>query len=324
MKVLVTGGTGFVGSHSVRALLAAGHQVRLLVRNRAKASVQGVELADGDVTDRAAVERAVAGCDAVLHAASVYSYKTSMNAEIRRVNVAGTRIVLEAGLAAGCNPVVHVSSTVALVGGTPRGGTLSAKSPIGGNFGVYARSKRDSEIVARELQEGGKPVAITYPGGVWGPEDPYLGESSVMAMQMVRGFAPLTTTGRMHVVDVRDVAQVHARLMKRHERPMRYPAFGHAVRHCDLQRMVCRAAGVSRPNLPVPPWFAWMNIPFFWLIAQAGVHWSASPDGAYYTSRDNGTDNSTTERELGVAFRPAEESIRDTVAWLKAAGHLRA
>jgi len=323
MKVLVTGGTGFVGSHSVRALLAAGHQVRLLVRNRAKASIQGVELSDGDVTDRAAVERAVAGCDAVLHAASVYSYRSSMYGEMRRINVAGTRIVLEAGIAAGCNPVIHVSSVVALLGGTPRGGTLSAESPVGAPFGVYMRTKRDSEVVARELQGRGHPVVITYPGSVWGPEDPYLGESSDMAMQMARGLVPLTTTGRIHIVDVRDVAQVHARLMKRHERPMRYPAFGHAVRHCDVQRMVCRAAGVSRTNLPVPPWFAWMNIPFFWLIARAGVHWSASPDGAYYTSRDNGVDNSATERALSVAFRPAEESIRDTVAWLKAAGHLR-
>lgn len=323
MKVLVTGGTGFVGSHSVRALLDAGHHVRLLIRDRARARVQGVELAEGDVIDQAAVEKAVAGCDAVLHAASVYSLQRRKYAAVRRVNVAGTKTVLEAGLAAGCNPVVHVSSVVALLGGTPRGGVLHAESPLGDPFGVYARSKRDSDIVARELQARGRPVAITYPGSVWGPDDPYLGESCVMAMQTARGLAPLTTTGRMHIVDVRDVAQVHARLMQPHDRPMRYPAFGHAVRHCDVLRMVCRAAGVSRPNLPVPPWFAWLNIPFFWLVAMAGVHWSTSPDGAYYTSRDYGADNGATERALGVAFRPAEESIRDTVAWLKAAGHLK-
>jgi hypothetical protein len=63
-------------------------------------------------------------------------------------------------------------------------------------------------------------------------------------------------------------------------------------------------------------------IPLFWLIARAGVHWANSPDGAWVTWRDNGVDVSATERELGVAFRPAGEAIRDTVAWLKAAGHL--
>lgn len=323
MKVLVTGGTGFVGSHTVRALLAAGHQVRLLVRDRARVAAKDVDVADGDVTDKAAVERAVADCDAVLHAASVYSLRSAKYAEMRRVNAAGTRIVLEAGLAAGCNPVVHVSSVVALLGGTPRGGVLGADSPVGAPLGVYAKSKRDSELVARGLQAKGSPVIITYPGGVWGPEDPYLGESSQLAMQMAAGLMPLTTTGRMQIADVRDVAQIHARLMKPQDGPKRYPALGHGVRHCDVQSMVCRAAGVRRPNFPAPPIVAALNIPLFWLIARAGIHWAASPDGAWLTWRDNGTDNGVTERELGVTFRPAEDSIRDTVAWLKAAGHLR-
>lgn len=323
MKVLVTGGTGFVGSHSVRALLAAGHQVRLLARDGARVPFKNVEIALGDVTDKPAVEKAVAGCDAVLHAASVYSVRRAKYAEMRRVNAAGTRIVLEAGLAARCNPVVHVSSVVAMLGGSPRGSALGADSPVGDPVGVYAGTKRESEIVARELQAKGHPVAITYPGSVWGPEDPYLGESSTMALQMARGLSPLTTSGRLQVVDVRDVAQVHARLMKPHDGPMRYPALGHAVRHCDLQRMVCRAAGVQRLNLPVPPVVAALNIPFFWLVAMAGIHWSTSPEGAYYTWRDHDADNSVTKRSLGVSFRPAEESIRDTVAWLKAAGHLR-
>ncbi|HEU0306044.1 MAG TPA: NAD-dependent epimerase/dehydratase family protein [Lysobacter sp.] len=322
MQVLVTGGTGFVGSHSVRALLAAGHRVRLLARDPARASVSGVEVASGDVTDPDAVRRAVAGCDAVLHAASVFSVKRAKYAEMRRVNVTGTRTVLEAGLAAGCNPVVHVSSVVALLGGTPRGGTISADSPVGDPFGVYAKTKRDSELVARELQAQGRPVLTTYPGSVWGPDDPYLGESSMMAMQAARGFTPMTSTGRMQIVDVRDVAEVHARLMRPHAAPARYAAFGHAVRHCDMHRMVCRAAGVARLNLPVPPLLAITGLPLFWLVALAGVHWSTSPDGAWLTWRDNGVDNDATTRALGVRFRPAEDAIRDTVTWLKATGRL--
>ncbi|MDH4093908.1 MAG: NAD-dependent epimerase/dehydratase family protein [Betaproteobacteria bacterium] len=323
MKVLVTGGTGFVGQHSVRALLAAGHEVRLLARDAARVPFKDVEVGLGDVTDAAAVGKAVAGCDAVLHAASVYSMRSSRYAEMRRVNTAGTRIVLEAGLAAGCNPVVHVSSVVALLGGTPRGGVLGADSPVGDPLGVYSKTKRDSELVARQLQAQGRPVAITYPGSVWGPGDPYLGESSTMAVQMAKGLLPLTTTGRMQVVDVRDVAEVHARLMKPLHGPKRYPAFGRAIRHCDLQRMVCRAAGVSRLNLPAPPWVAAANVPFLWLVARLGIHWSSSPDGAYYTSRDHAVDNSVTERELGVTFRLVEDAVRDTVDWLKSAGHLR-
>jgi nucleoside-diphosphate-sugar epimerase len=100
MKVLVTGGTGFVGSHSVRALLAKGHQVKLLARNPKRVEMKDVDVAAGDVTDRAAVAKAVAGCDAVLHCASIYSLEARKNAEMLRVNVGGTRNVLEAGVAA--------------------------------------------------------------------------------------------------------------------------------------------------------------------------------------------------------------------------------
>jgi len=231
--------------------------------------------------------------------------------------------VLEAAIAAGCNPVVHVSSVVALLGGTPRGGTLSADSPVGAPFGVYMGTKRDSEIVARDLQVRGHPVVTTYPGSVWGPDDPYLGESSVSALQMARGLVPFTSLGRMQVVDVRDVAAVHAQAMKRHDAPKRYTALGHAVTHADVQRMVCAAAGVKRLNLPAPASMVVTAIPFFWLVARAGVHWADTPDGAWLTWRDNDTDDSGTRRELGVTFRPAQESIRDTVAWLKAAGHLK-
>jgi len=323
MKVLVTGGTGFVGSHIVRALLASGHEVRLLARSPSRVSLQGVEVAEGEVTDATAVGKAVAGCDAVLHAASVYSLQWKKHAEMRRVNVAGTRLVLEAGLAAGCNPVVHVSSLVALLGGTPRGGVISAESPVGNPMGVYAKTKRDSELVARELQAKRHPVIITYPGSVWGPQDPYLGESSVMALQMARGFVPLTTTGGFSLVDVRDVAAVHAGLMHPHDGPKRYPALGRYVRHCDLQRMVCEAAGVRRLNLPLPTLLVMANLPFFQLLGAAGLHWANSAEGAYITWRDNRADNGVSERELGVNFRPVQDTVRDTVTWLKAAGQLR-
>jgi dihydroflavonol-4-reductase len=323
MKVLVTGGTGFVGSHSVRALLDVGHAVKLLVRDPARVPFKGLEMARGEVTDANAVAKAIAGCDAVLHCASVYSYDPRKDAEMLRVNVAGTRNVLEAGLAAGCNPVVHVSSLVALIGGTPRGRTLSADSPVGEPLGVYPRTKRDSELIARALQDKGHPVLISYPGSVWGPDDPYFGESAFIAQQIALGKVPLSSRGKFGVVDVRDVAAVHARAMKPHAGPARYGAFGRAVRHCDLHRMVCEAAGVRRVNIALPTPMVLSAVPVFRLLAAAGAHLPNSAEGAYLTWRDHPVDNGASERELGVRFRPVEDSVRDTVAWLGAAGHLR-
>jgi dihydroflavonol-4-reductase len=103
MRVLVAGGTGFVGSHTVAALVEGGHQVRLLVRDRQRVipalAPLGLQAADldtvvGDVTDPAAVQGAVRGCEAVVHAASVYSLDSRDAGRIRQVNVRGTDVVL--------------------------------------------------------------------------------------------------------------------------------------------------------------------------------------------------------------------------------------
>jgi nucleoside-diphosphate-sugar epimerase len=179
MRVLVTGGTGFVGSHTVAALVAGGHEVRLLVRDRHRVAPAvaplGLQAGDldtivGDVTDPAAVEEAVRGCEAVVHAGSVYSLDSRDAGRIRQVNVRGTDLVLGTAHRAGLDPIVYVSSIVALL---PAGGqTLTADSPPGRPPGPYLGSKAEAERVARRYQEAGAPVVITYPATVLGPHDP--------------------------------------------------------------------------------------------------------------------------------------------------------
>ncbi len=128
MKVLVTGGTRFVGSHSVAALVSRGHQVRLLVRSRDQVArslsplgVADVESVAGDVTVPQAVEEALAGCDAVLHAAAVYSFDARAVARVRETNVRAAEIVLGTAVRMGLDPLVHVSSYTALLPPTPPG-----------------------------------------------------------------------------------------------------------------------------------------------------------------------------------------------------------
>ena len=330
MKVLVTGGTGFVGSHSVRALLDEGHAVRLLVRNPARVGPAleplgvdpaRVEVATGDVTDVPAVRAALQGCQGVLHAASVYALGNRKREEMLRVNVAGTRLVLEEGLAAGCNPVVHVSSIVALVGGPDR--TLTEQSPLGRPVGTYLTTKRDADALARALQERGEPVVISYPGGVWGPHDPYLDESCQMVRHIVSGLAPNRIDAGFGIVDVRDAALVHARAMKRHDRPARYPALGRYVTFGALHRMVCEAASVRRLTLPTPVLALRVLVPVLALLERLGLHLPAASDASWILANDHRVDNTVSERELGVTFRPVEEAVRDTVSWLAAEGHLR-
>ena len=134
MKVAVTGGMGFVGSHTVAALVRSGHQVRLLVRSADRVApaleplgVRDVDVALGDVTDREAVERALDSCEPVVHCASVYSFDPRMDAAIRKTNVAGTELVLEIASHLGLNPIIHVSTYLALI--AEKGTILTATAP---------------------------------------------------------------------------------------------------------------------------------------------------------------------------------------------------
>jgi dihydroflavonol-4-reductase len=187
LLVLVTGGTGYVGSHSIAALARAGHRIRVPARSPdgigatlGPLGVDGVETAIGDVTEPAAVEGALEGCEAVLHAASVFSLDPRKAAEMRSVNVRGTDIVLGSAHRLGLDPIVHVSSELALL--PPADGeVLTPDSPVGRPRWAYCRSKADSELVARRYQALGAPIVSVMPAAVWGPHDPRFGEGVTLA-----------------------------------------------------------------------------------------------------------------------------------------------
>src|SRR5262249_30278225 len=170
-------GTGCVGSHAGAALVLAGHQVRVLARSPervpaalAPLGIDEFDTAVGDVTDAVGVERALEGCDAVLHAASVFSMDARRADEVRAVNVRGTETVLGAGHRLGLDPIVFVSSELALLPPTD-GAVLTAASPVGQTRWAYSRSKADSERVSRRYQSLSAPIVSVMPAAVWGPHD---------------------------------------------------------------------------------------------------------------------------------------------------------
>ncbi len=257
MRVLVTGGTGFVGAHTVQALVEAGHSVKLLVRDPARIEpalgplgVSGLEYVTGDVTDADAVGKALDGCEAVVHCASVYSN----DPRARERNTGDQPCRCDDGTRSGgrgrVDPIVHVSSIVALLPAPGR--RMTEDGPVGKSGPPYAASKQEQERYARELQERGARFVITYPGSVWGPHDPYDGESTMLARNFKRGLVPFVPMGQLAVVDVRDVADAHARLMEPGKGPRRYVLGGNNVRIGALVKGTCAAAGVRRPRIPIP------------------------------------------------------------------------
>ncbi|MET9001561.1 SDR family NAD(P)-dependent oxidoreductase [Amycolatopsis sp. NPDC004169] len=214
MLVAVTGGTGFLGAHTVRALLRHGHRVRLLARrpDRVAAALaplgvapDAVDVVEGDVTDPAAAARLVSGVDGLLHAAGVYTFDPRRRAALRRVNEHGTEVVLAAALAARVGRLVHVSTVGTLYPTTAP--AIGPGSPLGRSREPYLASKTAAERIARRYG-----AVVTRPPALLGPHDPHLGDQNARLRDLLRGLMPLWPTGGLPLGDVRDNAELHARL----------------------------------------------------------------------------------------------------------------
>ncbi|GAB3159569.1 SDR family NAD(P)-dependent oxidoreductase [Amycolatopsis stemonae] len=214
MLVAVTGGTGFLGAHTVQALLRHGHRVRLLARrpDRVAAALgplgvapDAVDVVAGDVTDPAAAARLVSGVDGLLHAAGVYTFDPRRRAELRRVNEHGTEVVLAAARDAGTGRIVHVSTVGTLYPAATA--SIGPDSPPGASREPYLASKTAAERIARRYG-----AVLTRPPGLLGPHDPHLGDQNARLRDLLRGLMPLWPAGGLPLGDVRDNAELHARL----------------------------------------------------------------------------------------------------------------
>lgn len=326
MRVLVTGGTGFVGGWTAKAIADAGHSVRFLVRNpaRLKTSVAklGVDVSDfavADISDRDSVREALNGCDAVVHSAALVATDPRETSRMLSTNMAGAQNVLGQAVELGMDPIVHVSSFTALF--RPNLATLSADLPVAGGTDGYGQSKAQIEIYARGLQDAGAPVNITYPGMVLGPPvGDQFGEAgegvrSALWMHVIpgRGAAWL-------IVDVRDVAALHAALLESGRGPRRY-----CGRSSDsgarARENSGRVAGTTMLAVPVPDSAlrvagsvldqAGPYLPFNTPFTAAGMQ--------YYTQMPE-SDDSPSEKELGITYRDPRDTVADTVTALRGLG----
>lgn len=330
MRVAVTGGTGFVGSHSVAELLRAGHAVTLLVRSRDRVDpalgpfgfgLTDVAIVEGDVTDTAAVERLLEGSEAVLHGAAVFSSDPRAAAAIRATNVRATEVVLGAATRLGVGRIVYVSSIVSLIG--THGATLGPDSEPTEPHGVYASSKADSERIARRFQAAGAPVVISYPAFVMGPDDPYVGESNAFLRDILQGRRRILISGTCPTSDVRDVARLHARLVAGPLAHTRYVAPTTAPTIDELLRVMREKTGRRIPVLVLPERMVRGGlIALGKAVALVGLHSPWSAEGASFFGLSHQVEHSRTQSEFGLEPTPFEQTLADSIAWLAAHEHV--
>lgn len=322
MLVSVTGGTGFVGAHSVAAIVRAGHRVRLLVRDESTVDKalapldvdhNAVDVVVGDVLVETSVARLVRGTDAVLHAASVYSFDSRQRSVMLETNARGTELVLDTARRAGVGPIIYTSSVGALF--PARGKVISTDSPVGEAREAYLRSKAAAETIARRHQAEGAPVVITYPPALLGPHDPKLGDQATRLRNVLRGLMPIWPRGGLPLGDVRDTAALHASLLNPGANGNRHFGPGAYLSTKDYVRALRRITGRTLPAVFLP---ARPMLPIGLLADALQKFWPwriPAEYGAIYTAMcaTRVDENASTN---GIPARPVPESMRDMVRWL--------
>ena len=322
MRVFVTGGTGFVGKPTVSRLVEGGHEVRCLVRRTSttgELEELGCELAYGDVTDEASVLEGMRGCGWVVNLANVYSFWEPDKGLYRRVNVEGTRNVMEAALEAGVSKVVHVSSFV-VWGRSSVQGPFDEDTPMESTrFTEYARSKYEGDLIVWELyRERRLPVVVLYPGTLLGAGNPKA------SGQYVRELIERRIPGRMFEgsaftwVHVDDVAEAIARvLQKEGNEGERYLIGKHALTMGELTRVVCEVSGAPLPRWRLPDPVAMATAALLTKAADLSgrpPYMGMSTDLMRNTKEGAVFDGSKAERELGLGYTPIRTAIEEEVA----------
>ena len=323
---LVTGATGFVGSHLVRALRRRGRTVRALVRegtDSAALSALGVEVVPGDVTDLDGLRAAAHGAERVFHVAGFVSFLAEERKRLEAVNVGGVKNALVAAREGGAKVVVVTSSVAAVGGGT---GTAEAdeSQPWHGDESLgYAATKHGGEALAMAAgRKGGMKVVCVNPSIVLGPADPrpslgggyviLAGKGLKVCVSMVQAF-----------VDVRDVAEGHILAAEAGKSGERYIL---STANLPMKAFVhlCRAeAGrpgmvVALPRFVLPP----MAILAEWWADRRRVAPTFTREQERMSRRNAAFSAAKARRDLGWKPRPVEESVADTVAWFQDNGML--
>jgi len=329
--ILVTGGTGFVGANVVRELVARGAgSVRVLARRGGdRRALDGVpvEIVEGDLLDRASLARAVTGADTLYHVAADYRLWARDPTELHRVNVDGTRAILEAAGEAGVRRIVYTSTVGALglpTDGTP--GTEDTPVSLADMVGPYKASKFLAERIAMDLAARGLPVVIVNPSAPIGPWDVKPTPTGQMIVDFMRGRMFATLDTGLNIVHVRDVARGHVLAAERGRVGERY-ILGHLrgnLSLAEIGRLLAEATGRSAPRLRVPYALAWCGAACTEAVARLTGRPPAVPLTAVRMARKRMYFSPTKAvRELGLPQTDPREALHEAVRWFAAHGYAR-
>ena len=336
MKVLVTGGTGFIGGNLARMLWSKGHQVRALVRPQSCPGAldgTGIERVPGDILDRASLDRAAKGCEAIFHCAAAYTFWSPDPRLIYQTNVTGTANVLDAATAAGVSRTIY-TSTVSTMGLTDQSAGGGAPMVLGNEdtpvqvrhlVGAYKKSKYQAERLVLERGSQGLPVVVVNPTAPVGPWDVKPTPTCQMVLDFLRERIPVYLSSGMNLVDVEDVAAGHMLALEKGKNSERYLLGNTNLTLGEIFGILAELTGLPAPRWKVP----------FWMVTAAGYLdglvegrlMGRQPriplEGVQVARHPMYVDCKKAIEELGLPQSPVREALRKAIDWFTVHEYVR-
>lgn len=320
---MITGGAGFLGGKLARALLAQGHEVRLLLRDPRQEGVLGelpVKVAIGDLQDPASLRRACEGIDWVFHTAGIISYNPKKADLMYRTNVLGTKAIAEAALDAGVKRFVHTSSTAALGVSTDPTRPMNENTPFNArSLGLaYFDTKYDAEQELLKVVEKGLDAVIVNPGSLLGPGDTRRYEKGYAGL-IYKYKPPFLFHGGINFVDVEDVVRGEILAATKGRKGERYILGGENLSFGEMIIRVNSILGRPSPRHYVPKPLMGTLAMGIKILNLFGVDIHMSPElvrqvCTWYSF----VDSSKAKLELGYEPKRIDASIASTIEWLRA------
>ncbi|MCW3051497.1 MAG: hopanoid-associated sugar epimerase [Chthonomonadales bacterium] len=331
MVALVTGSTGFVGSHVARLLVERGENVRLLVRkssrveNLAALDSRLAERFVGDLADPASLREAVKGCDTLYHVAADYRLWARDPQELYRANVEGTSQLMAAARDEGLSRIVYCSTVGAL--GIPHDGSSgNEETPVSESdmIGHYKRSKFQAERAVQKFAHEGLPVVIVNPSTPVGEQDLKPTPTGQIIVDFLNRKLPAYVDTGLNLVDVRDVAAGMLLAAEHGVVGQRYILGNENFTLKQMLELLADITGLSAPKVQMPYGVAWMAVGIENLIVSGLLRRTpAHPfEGVKMAKHKMFFDPSKAVRELGMPQSPVRTALERAVEWFRANGYV--
>jgi dihydroflavonol-4-reductase len=319
MKIFITGGTGFIGTHLIKRLSDTDHELVCLARKTSNTQFLndiGAEIIIGDLTDKNSFQKGIEGCEWLIHLASSFVFWVPNNRIYHDVNVTGTQNVMESALENGISKIVYVS-TAAIYGNAHK--PTTEETPVGTKReSKYVRTKYEGDLIAWDLYENRNlPMVVIYPSAVMGANDPKACGRYINNFANGKMPAQVLTKCLFPFVHVKDVAEAILRACEKKDNiGEKYIVSAENLTFGKINQMISEISGKKLPILKLPVWMTMLTASLLTglsnLIRKPPL-WDMSVDQINLMKQGFRIDGSKTVQELGIKYIPIYNAIKESI-----------